>query len=133
MKTMVTAYIAAGIAFLIADAIWLTTMADMLYRPLLGDKLAPQFKLVPAITFYLIYIFGIVFFAVEPAIASGKLAKAMLNGAVLGFVAYATYDLTNQATLRDWPLAITLADIMWGTIVTAFGASAGYIAASRLS
>ncbi|WP_313528285.1 DUF2177 family protein [Shinella sp.] len=133
MKTIITAYLAAGIAFLIVDAIWLTTMADMLYRPLLGDKLEPQFRLVPAICFYLIYIGGIVFFAILPALQGGGLVKAALNGAVLGLVAYATYDLTNQATLKDWPLAITLADIPWGAFVTAVGASAGFLAASRFA
>lgn len=133
MKTIITAYLAAGIAFLIVDAIWLTTMADTLYRPLLGDKLEPQFKLVPAICFYLIYVAGIVFFAVLPALQGGGLAKAALNGAVLGLIAYATYDLTNQATLRDWPLAVTLADIPWGAFVTAVGASAGFLAASRFA
>lgn len=133
MKTVIVAYLAAGIAFLIVDAIWLTAMADTLYRPLLGDKLEPHFKLAPAICFYLIYIAGIVFFAVMPALQGGGLAKAALNGAVLGLVAYATYDLTNQATLRDWPLAITLADIPWGAFVTATGASAGFLVASRFA
>lgn len=131
MKTVVIAYLAAGIAFLIIDAIWLTVMADTLYRPLLGDKLAPQFHLGPAVAFYLIYIGGIVFFAVMPALSGGGLEKAALNGAVLGLVAYATYDLTNHATLNDWPLAVTLADIPWGMTVTAIGASAGFLAASR--
>lgn len=133
MKTVIAAYIAAAIAFLIVDAIWLTTMADTLYRPLLGDKLEPQFKLVPAVCFYVVYIAGIVFFAVLPALQQGGLGKAALNGAVLGLVAYATYDLTNQATLRDWPLAITLADIPWGAFVTAVGASAGFLVASRFA
>ncbi len=131
MKTIIIAYLAAGIAFLIIDAIWLTVMADNLYRPLLGDKLAPQFHLMPAVFFYLIYVGGIVFFAVLPALDGGGLAKAALNGAVLGLVAYATYDLTNHATLRDWPLAVTLADIPWGMFVTAAGASAGFAVASR--
>ncbi|MCR5856416.1 DUF2177 family protein [Mesorhizobium sp. J428] len=131
MKTVIIAYLAAGIAFLIIDAIWLTIMADALYRPLLGDRIAPQFHLAPAVAFYLIYIGGIVFFAVMPALASGGLAKAMLNGAALGLVAYATYDLTNHATLRDWPLAVTLADIAWGMAVTAVGASTGFLAATR--
>lgn len=133
MKTIIIAYFAAGIAFLIVDAIWLTAMADTLYRPLLGDRLETQFKLAPAICFYVIYIGGIVFFAVVPALEGGGLAKAALNGAVLGLVAYATYDLTNQATLRDWPLAITLADIPWGAFVTAVGASAGFLVASRFA
>lgn len=133
MKTILIAYVAAGLAFLIVDAIWLTSMADTLYRPLLGDKLEPQFKLAPAVFFYLIYIGGIVFFAVMPALAGGGLSKAALNGAMLGIVAYATYDLTNHATLRDWPMAVTLADIPWGAFVTAVGASAGFAAASKFS
>ncbi|MCO5063501.1 MAG: DUF2177 family protein [Rhizobiaceae bacterium] len=131
MKTIVIAYFAAGVAFLILDAIWLTIMADSLYRPLLGNKLAEGFALAPAAAFYLIYIAGIVYFAILPALQDGGLGRAALNGIVLGFVAYATYDLTNQATLRDWPLAVTLADITWGTFVTAVGASAGFLAASR--
>lgn len=133
MKTVIVAYLAAGIAFLIVDAIWLTAMADALYRPLLGDKLETPFKLAPAICFYLIYIAGIVYFAVLPALSDGRVVKAAVNGAVLGLVAYATYDLTNQATLRDWPLAITLADIPWGAFVTAVGASAGFLVASRFA
>jgi len=131
MKSAMIAYVAAGAAFLVIDAVWLTIMADTLYRPLLGDKLEPRFVLAPAVAFYLIYVAGIVFFAVMPALTEGGLAKAVVNGAVLGFVAYATYDLTNHATLRDWPLTITLADMMWGTFVTAIGASAGFLAASR--
>lgn len=132
MKTVITAYITTGVAFLVVDAIWLTTMADMLYRPLLGDRLAPQFHLAPAVFFYVIYVAGIVFFAVLPAVESGSLGKAALNGAVLGVVAYATYDLTNQATLKDWPLVVTLADMVWGGFVTAVGASAGFLLASRV-
>lgn len=132
MKPIVIAYLATGIAFLIVDAVWLSTMADMLYRPLLGDKLAPQFHLAPAVVFYLIYVAGIVFFAVMPALDGGGLGKAALNGAILGLVAYATYDLTNQATLRDWPLCVTLVDILWGAFVTAIGASVGFLAASRI-
>ena len=133
MKAVIIAYLAAGVAFLVIDAIWLTVMADTLYRPLLGDRLAPQFHLAPAVVFYLISVGGIVFFAVMPALDGGGLAKAALNGAVLGLIAYATYDLTNHATLRDWPLAVTLADIPWGAFVTAAGASAGFLAASRFA
>lgn len=131
MKTIIIAYFAAGLAFLVVDAIWLTVMADTLYRPLLGNKLVDGFVLTPAVLFYLIYIAGIVYFAVLPALQHGGLSKAALSGAMLGLVAYATYDLTNQATLRDWPLAVTLADIPWGIFVTAVGASAGFLAASR--
>lgn len=133
MKAVITAYFAAGIVFLVIDAIWLTTMAGNLYRPLLGDKLAPQFHLAPAAFFYLIYIGGIVFFAVMPGLADGGAGRAALNGALLGLVAYATYDLTNHATLRDWPLAVTLADIAWGTVLTCVASTAGYLIASRFA
>lgn len=132
MKTFLVAYLAAGMGFLIIDAIWLTAMANNLYRPLLGDRLAPQFHLVPAVLFYLVYVGGMVFLAILPALATGGVDKALLNGAVLGLVAYATYDLTNQATLRDWPVTVTLADIAWGTVLTALASAGGFLAASRL-
>jgi len=131
VKSATIAYVAAGLAFLAVDAIWLSVMADVLYRPLMGDKLEPDFNLAPAVLFYLIYIAGIVWFAILPALDRGRLGTAALNGALLGIVCYATYDLTNQATLRDWPVAVTLADIPWGAFVTMVGASAGFLAARR--
>ena len=133
MKILLTAYGAAALAFLAIDAVWLSTMANLLYRPLLGDLLAPSFRLAPAVIFYAIYIAGIVFFAVRPALATGRLATAALNGAALGFVAYGTYDLTNQATLRDWPVIITVADMVWGTVLTASASIAGFAAARRVA
>ncbi|KPF63465.1 hypothetical protein IP69_19000 [Bosea sp. AAP35] len=131
MKTILIAYAAAALAFLAVDAVWLSTMANLLYRPLLGDMLAPQFALAPAVAFYVIYIGGIVFFAIRPALVTGRLATAALHGAALGFVAYGTYDLTNHATLRDWPLIITVADMIWGTLLTASASVAGFAAARR--
>ena len=133
MKILLTAYGAAALAFLAIDAVWLSTMANLLYRPLLGDLLAPGFRLAPAVVFYAIYIAGIVFFAIRPALATGRLATAALNGAALGFVAYGTYDLTNQATLRDWPVIITVADMVWGTVLTASASIAGFAAARRVA
>lgn len=125
------AYLAAGIAFLAIDSIWLLTMADLLYRPLLGDLLAESFSLAPAVLFYLIYIAGIVIFAIRPALASGRWATAALFGALFGFCAYATYDLTNQATIKNWPVLITVADLFWGTLLTATSATAGFSATKR--
>lgn len=133
VKTFIIAYLCAGIAFLIIDAIWLSTMADILYRPLLGDKLAEPFNLAPAVVFYLLYIFGIVFIAILPALEAGDWRKALINGAVLGLVAYGTYDLTNQATLKDWPTIITVADLAWGTFLTATAATLGYLGVSRFA
>ena len=133
MKIVLSAYAATAAAFLAIDAVWLSTMADRLYRPLLGDMLAPSFALAPAVLFYLIYIGGIVFFAILPALEQRRLGKAVLNGAVLGFVAYATYDLTNQATLKNWPVIITVADMIWGTLLTATASALGYAAARRVA
>lgn len=130
MKLYLTAYFATGIAFLILDAIWLTQTANTLYRPLIGDMLAEKFRLAPAIAFYLIYLLGILIFAVHPALQSGRWTQALIYGALFGFFAYATYDLTNQATLKTWSTLVTLADLAWGTTVTASSAVAGYFVAS---
>ena len=127
----IVAYVATGIAFLAIDLIWLITMADLLYRPLLGDLLTESFNLAPAVLFYLIYIAGIVIFAIRPALAGGRWTTAALFGALFGFCAYATYDLTNQATIRDWPTLITVADLCWGTFLTATAATAGFAATKR--
>ncbi|MCX7304822.1 MAG: DUF2177 family protein [Hyphomicrobiales bacterium] len=127
----VVAYLATGIAFLAIDSIWLMTMADRLYRPLLGDLLTETFNVVPAILFYIIYIAGIVIFAVRPAWASGRWKTAALFGALFGFCAYATYDLTNQATIKDWPALITVADLCWGTVLSALAATVGFVATRR--
>ncbi len=126
------AYVATGIAFLAIDSVWLMTMADRLYRPLLGDLLTDGFNLAPAALFYLIYIGGIVIFAVRPAFATGRWTTATLFGALFGFCAYATYDLTNQATIRDWPTIITIADLCWGTVLSAVSATAGFAVANKV-
>jgi uncharacterized membrane protein len=107
-------------------------MADSLYRQRLGELLAPEFRLAPAIGFYVLYLFGVTWFAIAPAMTDGGWRKATLNGALLGLVAYGTYDLTNQATLRIWPVLVTLLDLLWGAFLTATSAAVGY-AATRLS
>jgi uncharacterized membrane protein len=127
LKTYGIAYIATGLVFLAIDAIWLTFAAHRLYRPLMGEMLLDSFRLLPAMLFYLIYVAGIVVFAIAPAIASERLTTATFYGAFLGFVAYATYDLTNQATLRNWPVAVTIADLCWGTFLTASAATIGFL------
>lgn len=127
MKTYGIAYVATGLVFLAIDAIWLTFAAQRLYRPLMGEMLLENFRFVPAMLFYLIYIAGIVVFAVAPAMAGGRWTTATTYGAFLGLFAYATYDLTNQATLRNWPLAVTVADLCWGTLLTASAATIGFL------
>ncbi|MFK3779785.1 DUF2177 family protein [Agrobacterium sp. NPDC089420] len=132
MKTYLAAYFLTLVAFLVIDFIWLSTMASRLYRPAIGDLLADNFRLAPAIVFYLVYAAGLTFLAVRPAFLSGEWTTALLYGAVVGFMAYATYDLTNQATLKSWSTTLTVADLLWGTFVSAAAAAIGYLITVRL-
>lgn len=127
----IIAYVAAGLSFGALDAIWLRWAGPNLYRPALGDLLAPSFRLAPALVFYLLYVAAIVWFAVRAGHASGGTGAALLNGALLGAIAYATYDLTNQATMKVWPVHVTLIDIAWGSFATAVAAAVGCWAAVR--
>ena len=133
----IVAYIAAGLSFGALDALWLNWAGKTLYRPALGELLAPSFRLAPALVFYALYIAAIVWFAVRAGHAgemgAGGTGAALLNGALLGAICYATYDLTNQATLKVWPLHITLIDIAWGAFATAVAAGVGCWAASRFA
>ena len=114
MATAIAAYLSTLVVFVLVDFVWLSTMAGRLYRPILGDILAPSVNFAPAIAFYLVYPIGIVAFAVLPALKSGGVPSALIYGAMFGFFTYATYDLTNHATLRNWTWQITLLDIAWG-------------------
>ena len=129
--TWIVAFVAAAIAFGVLDALWLGWAGDNFYRPRLGDMLADSFRLAPALVFYVAYIAGIVWFAVRPGLTGG-VGMAALNGALLGALCYATYDLTNQATLRQWSTTVTIADICWGAFATAVAASVATFAATRL-
>ena len=127
------AYVGTGVIMAVLDAIWLTLMAPRVYQPAIGELLAPRPNMRAAVAFYLIYVFGIVFLAVLPALREGSAVRAATLGAVLGLVAYATYDLTNQATLRVWPLHVTLIDLAWGVFLTTTAALGGYWLADRVA
>ena len=133
MKANLVAYLAAALAMLGLDAIWLGTMASRLYRPLLGDIMLDGFRPAPALAFYLLYVLGVVIFAVQPAFATGRWTTALAYGAMFGFFAYATYDLTNHATLKAWSPTLTIVDMAWGTALSALAATAGFLAAARLT
>ena len=133
MLKWIAAYIGSGVAFAAVDFVWLSTMTDRLYKPVIGPIMAPKPDMVAAVAFYLIMIGGIVFLAIAPALKEGAWTRAALNGAVLGFVAYATYDLTNQATLAVWDVKLTILDLMWGMFLTTIAASVGYFAANAVS
>lgn len=123
---VVAAYLAAAIVMAGLDLAWLRLSAEALYHPQLGALLAAKTNNGAAVAFYLVYIAGIVWFGVMPSLRSGgSLSSALCNGALFGFFAYATYDLTNLATIRGWPLRLSLIDMAWGTVVTAISAAAG--------
>lgn len=127
----IAAYIGAGIVFGVLDALWLRWAGPNLYRPAIGELLAPSFRPFPAIAFYVLYIAALVWFAVRAGHMGGGTAAAALNGALLGAIAYATYDLTNQATMKVWPVHVTLIDIGWGAFASAVAAAAGCWAAVK--
>jgi uncharacterized membrane protein len=123
----VIGYIATGIAFALIDSVWLRSMYSRLYQPEIGELLYNGgFRLGPAIAFYLLYILGMLVFAVGPALQSGKWSTALQWGALFGFFCYMTYDLTNYATLKMWSLKVTILDIIWGTFLTGSASLAGW-------
>ena len=128
----IVAYGAAALAFGALDAVWLRWAGPNFYRPAIGELLSDSFRMAPALVFYAAYIAAMVWFAVRPGLAGG-IGAAALNGALLGAICYATYDLTNQATMKVWPVHVTLADIAWGAFATAVAASVATWAAGRFA
>jgi uncharacterized membrane protein len=128
-----TAYLATFAAFVLCDMAWLGMMASRLYRPTLGDIMLANVNLPAGVAFYLIYPVGLVIFAVVPALKSESIAQAMMGGALFGFFTYMTYDLTNQATLRNWTTQITMIDGGWGTLLGAIAATAGFWVTAKLA
>lgn len=119
MLPSITGYVITLMTFVAIDLTWLGIMAPRLYKPTLGDIGLASVNLPPAIAFYLLYPLGLVIFAVEPALRWGTGETALLYGALFGFFTYATYDLTNQATLRNWTSSLSVVDIAWGTVLGA--------------
>lgn len=130
MKMYLIAYGATLLAFLVLDFIWLSRMSELLYRPVMGDMVLETFRLLPALVFYLGYAAGLVFLAVHPALVLGDWKIALVHGAIAGLMAYGTYDLTNQATLKNWSTLLTVTDLTWGTALSAAASVAGYFAAA---
>jgi uncharacterized membrane protein len=133
MTRLFTAWAATAVVMIALDLLWLGLIAKPLYQQGIGHLMAAQPHVPVAIAFYALYATGLVVFAVWPAEAAPGWSKALLSGALFGFFAYATYDLTNLATLRDWPVGLSLIDIAWGTCVSAVSAAAGKLALDRFS
>lgn len=122
----VVVYLFTFIVFLIVDLLWLGVVAKSLYQKYLGHLLSDRVNWPAAFIFYFLYVLGVSVFAIYPAIGKNSVVHAVTMGALFGFFAYATYDLTNLATLKNWPLPIVVIDIIWGAILTAIVSYAGY-------
>ncbi|KAA3514694.1 DUF2177 family protein [Agrobacterium vitis] len=131
MRSYAIAYFATAAVFFTLDFLWLSKIALGFYKSRIGDMMRDQPNFTAAGLFYLFYIVGIVYFAVGPALQSGSLVTAVVSGALLGLIAYGTYDMTNLATLKSWSLSLSLVDMAWGTVLTATAAGIGYLITSR--
>lgn len=127
--TYIAAYVGAALVFCILDFFWLTIIAKNFYRTHMGELMAVEIKMIPAVVFYVLYLAGLVIFAISPALREQNWLIAAGLGLALGVVAYASYDLTNMATLKGWSISLTLVDIAWGAFVSAASAVAGFYAA----
>lgn len=115
-------YIIALVVFFVIDIAWLGFVAKNLYQKYLGHLMRPKTNWPAAIIFYMGYIAGLIFFVINPALQKGSYLYALVVGAIYGLITYATYDMTNLATLKDWPLLISIIDIIWGTVLNALTA-----------
>jgi uncharacterized membrane protein len=129
----VYSYLAALAVFFLADMVWLGIMVSRLYRPALGDILLSQVNLLPAIAFYLLYPVGLVIFAIGPALKGGTILTAFGLGALFGLFTYGTYDLTSQATIRNWSTAVTVVDMAWGSLLGGISAAFSYWIVNRFA
>lgn len=114
LKTFLTAFA----VFLGIDMLWLTVIAQKFYKSQIGHLMADKARLIPALVFYLLFIGSMVYFVIVPALEHQNLTRLILSAAIFGLVTYATYDLTNMATLKDWPLLVTVVDLAWGTFIS---------------
>jgi uncharacterized membrane protein len=126
------AWVATAVVFLGMDATWISLTTATLYHPVLAPLLAANVRPLAAVAFYALYISGVLLLAVRPGLRAGRWTTAAGLGATLGLVAYGTYDLTNQATLKVWATHITLLDMGWGMVATATAASAGCLAGRKV-
>lgn len=128
MMKWLAGYGAAGVVMLVLDFAWLSVVAPTVYRPEIGAVLAERINLVAAALFYLVYVAGVVVLAAQPGVKAQSVLAACTYGAVLGLVAYATYDLTNLATLKVWSVKVAVIDIAWGAAMTAVASATAYFA-----
>ena len=119
--------------FLAMDMVWLGLVAKNFYRNQIGFLMRTDINWAAAIVFYLLFVVGLVLFVIAPAIEKNSWLHALLFGALFGLITYATYDLSNLATLKDWPLLVTVVDLAWGALLAASVSSVTYFIARRIS
>ena len=124
-------YLITVVVIFLVDILWLGFISKNLYKKYLGDLMAPNVNWTAAIVFYLLFIAGLVFFVINPAIEKESLRYALLVGGFFGLITYSTYDLTNLSTLKDWPINITIIDIIWGPILNSATAAITFLVANR--
>ncbi len=125
-------YIATFGVFFFIDLIWLVLMNSRFYKKELSKLMAEKVKWFPAILFYLLFIVAVLVLVVLPAVDNGSWLTALLHGGLLGLVCYGTYDLTNLASIRDWPLKVTIVDIIWGTVLSATVTAISFLIATAI-
>lgn len=130
---MLLSYILTTLVFFAIDIVWIGGFAKKFYWGNMGSLLKDDINWVAALVFYLLYILGIFIFAIVPAVKSDSLQYALLYGALFGFFCYATYDLTNLATMKGFPMRVAVVDLIWGTILTGTVATAGFYITSWLN
>jgi uncharacterized membrane protein len=118
--------------FFVIDMVWLVLVAKKFYQGQIGFLMKPDINWFAAITFYLLFIAGLVIFVISPAVEKHSWVHAILFGALFGLITYATYDLTNLATMKDWPLLVTVVDLIWGTVLAASISSITYYIAGKI-
>ncbi len=126
MKSIILSYLLTFVVFLIIDMLWLGVIAKNIYQKYLGSFLTDNVNWVAAFIFYFIYVAGISIFAIYPSVNKGSVYNAILMGALFGFFTYATYDLTNLATLKGWPISIVIIDIIWGSVLSSVVSLSGF-------
>lgn len=126
-------YLVLLVAFFAIDMLWLGLVARSFYQQYLGFLMAPSPNWFVAILFYLLFIVGILFFVVAPGLESDSFKATLLRAALFGLITYATYDLTNLATLKDWPVLLSVVDMLWGTFLSVSVSAIGFISGKRLS
>lgn len=130
---LIKLYAIALPVFLAIDLIWLGFIAKNFYKEQIGFLMKNNVNWTAAIIFYLLFIIGLVFFVIEPALSKGSIMHAVVFGALFGLITYATYDLTNLATLKDWPVLVTIVDLIWGAFLSASVSAITYLIATKIN